>query len=94
MKKFALVLCLISTLLFTACGQEAAESSASIEETGFSQTQEVSETDGNAENSGYPETPETELKVNAPLAEDNEIGASIIWLLVPMRKPVIFLQIR
>lgn len=74
MKKFALVLCLISTLLFTACGQEAAESSASIEETEFSQTQEVSETDGNAENSGYPETPETELKVNAPLAEDNEIG--------------------
>lgn len=74
MKKFALVLCLISTLLFTACGQEAAESSASIEETGFSQIQEVSETDGNAENSGYPETPETELKVNAPLAEDNEIG--------------------
>ena len=74
MKKFALVLCLISTLLFTACGQEAAESSASIEETGFSQTQEVSETDGNAENSGYPETPETGLKVNAPLAEDNEIG--------------------
>ena len=48
MKKFALVLCLISTLLFTACGQGAAESSASIEETGFSQTQEVSETDGNA----------------------------------------------
>lgn len=44
MKKFALMLCLISTLLFTACGQEAAESSASIEETGFSQTQEVSET--------------------------------------------------
>jgi len=44
MKKFALVLCLISTLLFTACGQEAAESSASIEETGFSQIQEVSET--------------------------------------------------
>ena len=36
--------------------------------------QEVSETNGNAENSGYPETPETELKVNAPLAEDNEIG--------------------
>lgn len=44
MKKFALVLCLISALLFTACGQEAAESSASIEETGFSQIQEVSET--------------------------------------------------
>lgn len=67
MKKLILVFCTVALLLLASCGKEQIEreaeaaNSANREES--ADVQEASE-----------EAPDTELKVNFPLAEDNEIG--------------------
>lgn len=66
MKKLVLAICLVSSLMLTACSKEPVNIPAPDTKSEVTAPFE--------KNTGYPETPDTDLKVNIPLGEDNEVG--------------------